>query len=208
MKFKCSANYIAVVGALLFALPAAAQEFSAQGISHDSAGNTTTSKVYASGGKVRIESQGGAPNNGPPDARGSYSILDLAQQTSFVIDPARKVVLQQPPVRARTSLAEFTAGADPCARFRNPRTSGTGTCAKIGVEMLNGRTADRYEVKESLGGQPYNMNLWIDSRLHIVLKMEMPRGMLYELRDLREGPQPASLFELPADYQKLIMPGR
>ena len=39
---------------LLFAVSAPAQEFSTQGISHDSAGHTVTSKVYAAGGRYEL----------------------------------------------------------------------------------------------------------------------------------------------------------
>jgi len=202
MKSKCFAGIAVVAGALLLSASAPAQDFSAQGISHGGAGNTITSKVFASGGKVRIESQ---EENVPAVERGSYSILDLMQQASYVVNPGRKTVLQQSPVQARTNLAQFNG--DPCAQ-RNQGASNSGTCGKAGTETINGRSADRYEVRQSLRGQPYNVNIWVDARLHIVLKMEMNGAAMYELRDVHEGPQPAALFEIPADYQKVTLQGR
>ena len=42
----------------------------------------------------------------------------------------------------------------------------------------------------------------VDPTLHFTLKMEAPQFKT-EFRNIKVGPQPDSLFEVPADYQKL-----
>jgi hypothetical protein len=196
MRLRSVVTYCRIAGALVLSVPAFAQEFSAQGITHAGAG-TITAKVFASGGKVRIEAN---DQPGTPAAdSGAYTILDVAKQTSVVVSPGRKTVIQQSPAQARTNLAQY--GGDPCAR--NPGASATSTCAKTGTETIGGRTADKYELKTSVRGQSLTVNVWIDTRLRIVLKSDMQGSLTYELQNVQEGPQPASLFEMPAGYQKV-----
>lgn len=76
-----------------------------------------------------------------------------------------------------------------------------GSCTKIGSDRLNGRSAVKYEGVSNKGEKGY---VWVDSKLRYVVKMEDAHGTI-ELRNIREGSQPASLFEIPSGYTKLDM---
>jgi hypothetical protein len=47
--------------------------------------------------------------------------------------------------------------------------------------------------------------VWVDTKLHCVVKTDEGGGI--ELRNIQEGPQPASLFEVPAGYTNFDMGG-
>ena len=46
--------------------------------------------------------------------------------------------------------------------------------------------------------------MWVDTKLHCVVKTDGAAGSI-ELRNIKEGSQPASLFEIPAGYTKFDM---
>jgi hypothetical protein len=46
--------------------------------------------------------------------------------------------------------------------------------------------------------------VWVDTKLHCVVKTDGAEGSI-EPQNIQEGPQPASLFEVPAGYTKFDM---
>jgi hypothetical protein len=50
-------------------------------------------------------------------------------------------------------------------------------------------------------GRPAARVSWVDTKLGYVIRME-GMGVVTELQNIQEASQPASLFELPAGYQK------
>ncbi len=48
---------------------------------------------------------------------------------------------------------------------------------------------------------------WIDKKLHVPIKSLHADGTSWELQNLKEGAQPATLFEIPSGYQKFDMGG-
>ena len=59
-----------------------------------------------------------------------------------------------------------------------------------------------------MGGQTVTGHVWLDAQWHFILKEALGMGMTGELQNIKEGPQPASLFEVPADYHKTTMQDR
>jgi len=169
-----------------------AQDFSADGVSRDTRGHVVNSKVYKGSGKVRVDSLEPTPPNGA-----SYLILDLHQRTSYAVLPSRRLYLQQGAAMSRTALALFDVGDTPC------RGAASGvTCQKLGVETVNGRGAEKWKVDQTLMGRAFSMTLWIDPVLHVVVKSESPVGGA-ELDHIVLGPQPASLFVIPAGFTQM-----
>lgn len=75
------------------------------------------------------------------------------------------------------------------------------TCAKVGNEAVDGRKAVKYEGRgASASGSP--IFVWIDPGLKFVIKWEDADGGA-ELRNIKEGPQPADLFAVPPSYDAL-----
>ncbi len=74
-----------------------------------------------------------------------------------------------------------------------------GTCKKIGDDTLNGRDAVKYTGAMENGDTG---TAWIDKKLKFAIKWEGDKAVA-ELQNIQEGPQAASLFEVPGDYQKM-----
>jgi hypothetical protein len=90
--------------------------------------------------------------------------------------------------------------SNPCA------DSDDMTCSKVGTEMVNGRSADRWEFT-SKSDKENRYTAWVDEKLHFPIKTQSSSGDGMELTNIREGEQPASLFEVPSDYRKFDMGG-
>jgi hypothetical protein len=189
-SFKSLFILSAILAAAGFAV---AQQLTAEQVGRDTSGHTFKSKVYMSHGKVRIESA----------ADKSILLLDLDAGSSIVLDPQRKTYMEQPAGMARQNVTAFrTADNTPCVR--NPNSKGEGTCKQVGTESINGRKAEKWEIVQTIGGQTVTAHVWLDSKWHFQVKKEA-LGMTGEMEDIQEGPQPASLFEIPGDYQKITI---
>jgi hypothetical protein len=70
-------------------------------------------------------------------------------------------------------------------------------CEKVGPETVNGRETVKYRNKAASDTVP--IAVWIDKGLKFVIKWE-GAGSGAELRNIKEGPQVAALFSIPADY--------
>ena len=88
---------------------------------------------------------------------------------------------------------------NPCAAEPNY------TCKKVGTETVNGRSCDKWEFTDKNGGG--TRTVWLDQKLHFPIKMVGSQGDNFELTNVQEGTQPASLFEVPAGYTKMDMGG-
>jgi hypothetical protein len=180
------------------AVAARAQDFSAIGVARDSTGHVVKSKVYMSGNKVRFD---------PQDARSAneqaYGVLDLAQRTSIVVNVGQKFYMRKP--ASPQDLQSFASGASPC-----PPTG--ATCKDVGSETLNGRNVEKWEINQSFQGQTLLTHVWVDTKLHVWIKVEVMAGanlaLINELQDIQEGPQPSSLFVIPAGFREMTVPKR
>jgi hypothetical protein len=192
---------VTLLVACAFAVAARAQEFSATGVAHDTTGHVVKSKIYMSGSKVRLDPQEIVSAN-----EQAYGILDLAQRTSIVINPNLKTYTQQSPIQARQSLQFYATGAPP------PCPPAGATCKDDGPDMVNGRGAEKWEISQSMQGQALLTRVWVDTKLHVWSKVEVMAGtaivMSNELQDIHEGPQPASLFVIPAGFREMTIPRR
>jgi len=76
------------------------------------------------------------------------------------------------------------------------------SCKRVGEETVNGRGAVKYQATSPQGKVQY---AWLDTKLKFLVKSEDPEGRSMEFRNIKEGAQPASLFEIPAGYRKMDM---
>jgi hypothetical protein len=207
-------RFIAILSpALWLVTAAAAQEFSADQVVHDPTGRILKSKMYMSHGKVRIEDRDDTTGKNPNAWDASITIADLARGVVYQLIPNKKVYIEQSGAMVRRKLTEFQISGDPCAIQVQSSTAAAAhpvpgqdgpKCAKLGSEVINGRTTDKWEITAKLGGQVFNGHVWIDTHFHVPMKSEA-EGAESELQNLREGPQPDGLFEIPADYRKMDM---
>lgn len=178
-----------------------AQEFSADFYQANKArSGSSPTKIYVSNDKMRIEGGDTGPMQGA-------MILDLANQKNVFLVPAQKMYVESMPGMGPAKKDIWFRPTDPnnaCPQYEamvNKYNNGPASCHKIGPDVVNGRAAIKY-AGTSKNGSGY---AWIDPKLRFVLKWEDDKGNTVELRNIKEGHQDASLFEVPSDYHKFDM---
>ena len=77
----------------------------------------------------------------------------------------------------------------------------------LGTEKVNGRSAEKWEMTASYpNGQTMVTEQWYDPALQMIIREEQPGGSTRNLLNIRQGPQPASLFSIPAGYKEVRLP--
>ena len=179
-----------------------AQEFSADLVNLSHADDPNHGKIYVSKDKMRFEGMqpAGHSNMGA-------MVVDLAQQKTYILMPERKMYMETGAGAApEHSMQIFNLGtsSDACVEWQKLTKPSEGTCKKIGAEAVNGRNTTKYQITSTDGKVT---TIWIDPSLHFPIKSSGSDSPGMELRNIKEGSQPASLFAIPADYQKLDMGG-
>ena len=87
--------------------------------------------------------------------------------------------------------------ANPCAHQPDI------TCKKIGEEPVSGRACEHWEITDKNGKV---FNVWVDEKLDFPIKMVSPDATIL-LTNIKEGEPDPSLFQIPADFHKMEMPG-
>ena len=183
-----------LMGALiiLMALPAVAQQFSAELVRQKPAG-LATSKVMVSDAKLRFEAAGAQGKN-------SIVVIDLDRHDGYMILPEAntytllktdRMPLAMPffrPMDVDNACAAWEAAVD------KPKT-----CSKVGPETFHGRDTVKYQGVMRSGESG---NAWVDRKLKYVIKWEGEKTAA-EFQNIQEGPQEASLFAAPKGYDKI-----
>jgi hypothetical protein len=180
------------------------QEFSADLITTRVQSNETSTpgKIYVGKDKIRLEPK----ESGGMSAMGGVMIVDLSTQTSVILLPQRHVYIEALPGRISQRSFSFFRPADiedACPDWQKLARKPGGSCHKVGHEMVNGRDAVKYEGTSAEGESGA---VWLDTKLRFVVQYQ-GKNSSGELRNIQEGSQPGSLFEIPADYQKMDMGG-
>lgn len=188
----------AVILAATFALAQA--EFSAEVVDNQK-GDTPQAKIYFGKDKMRFESAKKDPRGG-----GAF-IVNLATQTSTVLMDQQHMYMEMPAQMAnqRMSYNFFRTGdvENACSDWLAQARNKGGTCHKVGNETVNGRSTVKYE---GTNAQGETGAVWLDPKLRFPVKWQ-GKNNGGELRNIQEGTQPASLFEIPAGYTKFDMGG-
>ncbi len=191
-------------GVLLASSVVMAQEFSADVI--NGRGGQGIQKVYSTRDRVRFEVEGQNQAMGP-----SAVIVDSAQSKWLVLLSERRMyidgwpqMMQKPIITQYWHVSDVN---DACPGWKKlAEQAGTyknwGSCTKVGSDTVGGRSTVKYEGVSSKGDKN---NIWVDTKLHCVIKMDGVTGGGIELTHIKEGAQPASLFEIPAGYTRFDM---
>lgn len=183
---------------------AMAQDFSADAVTQDASGHIFRGKIYRNGNMIRAEST--AP--GPAAQRTTIVIVDTVKQTSYTMVSNEKVMLVAHGLGALDKVGiALPVNENPCTSVRGNPASAAASCKKLGEETVNGRHATKWEVNETINGQKGTQTVWVDASLHSAVKIQF-RAFTQELLDIKEGPQSASLFVVPADYRQMDVGGR
>ena len=193
-------SFFALVLVATFTL--AQTEFSADLVDTHEQGSQTQRKIYFAKDKLRFDAQ----DQRDPKQMGAF-IINLATQTSIVLMPQQHMYMEMP----ATSMAErgmysfFRTGdvENACSDWQKIKHYQHGTCHKVGNETVNGRSTVKYEGTNDSGDAS---QVWLDPKLRFPVKWQGKDGS-GEMRNILEGSQPASLFEVPAGYTKMDMGG-
>ena len=203
MNHFCARNLRPLAFVVLLAGSVFAQEFSADMVNARTDGFSSGGKLYVSNQRVRFESDRESAGGGKP-----IMIMDFAQHTNTMLMPAHHMYVSYPQGRGMTiPIWRLTDVNNACAEWEafaaQLRTeSKVKSCQRTGNDTLNGRSAVKYVITSTDGKVS---TVWIDPKLRTLLKREAPDGTI-ELKNIREGAQSASLFEVPPGYQKMEMP--
>jgi outer membrane lipoprotein-sorting protein len=167
---------------LVFFDKALTAEFSAEMISK-SQGQTMHSKVYMKNNKIRMETKG----------EGIHSIVRMDKNVMWVVMPEEK------------SYMEVQSDQTP---IPGEKMKGEVSRKYIGSETVNGYSTKKYEVIIKDGEISDKAYQWVSTDLNYPIKISAVDGSWStEYKNIKKGSQPDSLFELPAGYEKMAMPG-
>jgi len=189
-----------VVVLFLASLAFSQAEFSAD-IVNDKRADAPPAKIYFGKEKLRIESDRGG-------REGGAFIVNLATHTNTVLMDQQHMYMEMPERMAnqRHSYDFFRVhdAENACSDWLAQERNKGGSCRKVGAETVNGRSTVKYEGTNAKGESGV---VWIDPKLQFPVKWQGKNGDGGELRNIQEGSQPASLFEIPAGYTKFDMGG-
>jgi hypothetical protein len=176
-------------------------EFSAAIVDLQKPGTPTTTRIFFAKDKMRVESQSS-------NARGGGAVIvNFASQTTTVLMPQQHMYMDMPlqSQSQRLGYNFFRTGnvEDACGDWLKLGSNKGGSCHKVGNESVGGRDTVKFEATTPSG---VVSNFWIDPKLRFPVKWQ-GKNSDGELRNIQEGPQPAGLFEIPAGYTKMEMPG-
>jgi hypothetical protein len=202
--YRDSTDGSCFVALLAIAQLGLAQEFSADVV--NTKDNGELKKLYAGKDKVRFEVDTGNAGTGP-----AAVILDEAQNKYTVVMSERRMYMDASTTMVKPLMTHYWRVQDvndACPEWKKTaEQAGTyknwGSCTKMGSDSLNGRSAVKYE---GVSNQGEKSHLWVDTKLRCVVKTDEAAGG-FELRNIHEASQPASLFEVPAGYTKFDMGG-
>jgi hypothetical protein len=178
-----------------------AQDFSAD--VKDSRGGSGVRKVYSTKDKARYEVEVQNPAMGP-----TAVIVDESQNKWLVVLAERRMYMDTwPTMMKKPTITQFWHVQDvndACSGWKKvAEQAGTyqnwGSCTKVGGDTVSGRSTVKYEGVSTKGEKTY---YWVDTKLKCVIKTDSGSGS-FELANIQEGSQPASLFEVPAGYTKV-----
>ncbi|NLW47039.1 MAG: outer membrane lipoprotein carrier protein LolA [Firmicutes bacterium] len=163
---------------------AKAPEFSADMVITDAKGKTNLGKVYIKGNeKIRQESTA--------DGETSVIILRLDKKVSWTLLPDNQYMEVKMPVDPNQPNPEFEYDT-----------------AELGNETVNGYPCKivQYTYKKKKYGV---LKQWVSEKLGYSVKIESKDAKgkitLIEYKNIKEGKQPDSLFEIPKGYEKFSL---
>jgi hypothetical protein len=193
--------------AFVLSAPAFAQEFSADMISRTADGKVSKSKLYQTPEKERFDS---TVQIRPGSSIETHMIIDRRGKLIYLVEPQQKVILVNHVLQvANNTSGNGSSSANPCEQLMstiNPVVMKQQfACKQLSHEVMNGRSVEKWQMESKWWGSG-PAYLWVDSQIKAAIKWKLPDGSSGELQNIQVGTQPASLFELPADYRKQELP--
>jgi hypothetical protein len=105
-------------------------------------------------------------------------IIDIKGQTAYLLDPGEKSYMERKagPGELNPGGGAAAKDANPCAGMQNL------VCHRAGVESVNGRPAEKWELESTAQGQSGKMVIWLDEERRIPIRQLLPDGSTLEMR--------------------------
>jgi hypothetical protein len=217
MGFRISAlRLLRILLAVMLGVPLLAMQlpdFSADTVNTTN-GKVSRGRIYHTANKDRLDTTLHLPAMMGRPARDSetHMITDREQKLIYLVEPQKKLILVNYALQIVSRDAPDRSPDKSCAELAKASGSmvamkGASNCRQIGSENVNGRSAALWEVQVGMGTiQLGTWAEWVDSQWKMTVKWRTADGTTGELENIQLGPQPASLFVLPADYRRQDLP--
>lgn len=167
---------------LILAGTAAAAQFSATMVLRDS-GKEVLGKIFVQDGKLRQEFDGTAGQ--------TVTIVRPDLKKVWILIPQRGSFTELP---LRPELPGQFIQIPPGAQSKRP----------LGKETVDGYEAEKYQVIVRQRSGPEVETIWVATKLGVPVKLVSKGGRFsVEYQNIKEGPQPESLFSLPPEYTRV-----
>jgi outer membrane lipoprotein-sorting protein len=164
---------------------AMAQELSATIVS-TAAGKTSTMKVYMKPNKFRSD-------------------IESAGSSTIVRKDLNKVWMVMIPQK---TYMEMEGVKEEQIKAAEEKVKGEVSRKAVGSETIDGHPSTKYEVTAKVADKEMKMYQWWTTDINFPVKTAAIDGSwAMEYRDIKIGSQPDSLFEVPAGYKKMTVPG-
>lgn len=162
-----------------------AKEYSATMVSQ-SAGQTITTQIYIKPDKFRTDTK----------MAGTSTIVRRDLNKIWTMMPAQKIYM------------EMQGTTDTQTPSVEDKVKGEMSRKKVGSETINGHPSTKYEITTKADGKTVQIYQWWATDISFPVKTAAVDGSWsMEYRDIQIGSQPDSLFEIPAGYKKMTLPG-
>ena len=193
---KIAACLIAAAGVALAAPSASAQQFSADLVKTAGATTTPVGRVRVSDGKALIET---------PAFPDGFFLVDAARPAAWFVRPLGRVFMDARQSSPLTQMFVPFKLDDPCrqwqvmAQLAAAVDPATWHCRHDGEETIAGRMTDVYRIEASSG---LGFVGWVDRARRFPLQVKTADGAVISADHIRDEPQPAQSFEIPAGTRK------
>ena len=188
---------LALAGVLLCGrAPAQAQQFSADLVTIGGDGAAAPAgKLRVDGDKVRIEAA---------EFADGFFLIDAAKPVALFVRPAARIFME---ARQSSRLTQVFVPVDPDAPCRAwqamARVAGVvgqedWGCERAGEETIDGHRTIAYRAVSRSGREIFG---WIDPVRKFPLRIKSEGGAAITAKNVRDEPQPAQLFEIPASFR-------
>jgi hypothetical protein len=170
-----------------------AQQFSADMVRQKPEG-TPVSKVAVKGEKIRFAV------NGKDPSKESIVVIDLKEETGFMVLPDNKSYTPMMKGRIATAMPFFrpTDAENACPSWE-AYVHQPSSCSKVGNETVDDRETVKYKGVARNGDTGF---AWVDRKLNFVTKWEGEKGAV-AFKNIQEGPQSLALFTVPSGFQEM-----
>jgi hypothetical protein len=180
----------ALILCLGLALAAHAAEFSADIVRTGAGMPASTGKAYVKGDKIRMETT--------MYGNTQVTITDPAAKKAYMIQPAQMMYVEMALDPSRMGPEAMKDGQSDLGQWKT-----------VGKETVDGWECEKrvFEFKDKSKGE---MTSWFADKLGHPVKSVVKDGsmtMTMEYKNIKTGNVDASLFTVPAGYQKMTMPG-